>query len=242
MNRFFNSRHMALVEDVRFRIRVRGEKSRASRKLLVVSTHGLGPDELEELRKNYLDSFGRAHVSFPLKERAKHLLTRIDSRVFNFGRFVVNWLPQFRRKSYQVPRSRVLEVVLRLSGQEDARLQEYLGNILRSRSATIGKFRMEGHQYTNGLLDDNVTLKGGHNCSSWIATAPLGEKQALLELLGGDRALEIGTNPGWWTNWLAATASDERVPVILHWTHEPLGQALAKIQPGENFSWDFNRH
>ncbi len=88
-----------------------------------------------------------------------------------------------------------------------------------------------------------LTLKSGHNCSSWIATAPLGEnREALLELLGTNRHCEIGTNPGWWTNWLAAAASPERVPFVILWTNEPIATVLARdLHPERGLTWDFNR-
>ena len=243
VDKFFDPHRMAWVEDVKFRLTVRGEKIKTGRRLLVISTHNLNAVERDLLRARYLDAFGRGYVSFPLKERAKHLMTRIDERVFNNGRAVVNWIPRFRTKSFAVPRSRALEVMVRLRDEEDARLQAYLRNIKQNRMRTIGPFTMEGHQYTTGKLDHNVTLKGGHNCSSWIALAPLGTNdEALLELLGGDRALEVATNPGWWTNWLAAAAPADRIPQVLHWTDLPLAEALASIAPGKNFAWDFNRH
>jgi hypothetical protein len=239
---FFNPLYMAEVEVV-FRLRVRGEKIRTARNLLVVSTHGLSSAELAALRESYLAHFRSGFVSFPLKERASHLMTRIDERVFNFGRFVINWLPQFRIKKYAVPRGRALEMMVRLSPEENDRLQAYLGNILENRARTIGKFKMDGHQFTTGAIAHNVTLRGGHNCSSWIATAPIGPSdEALMELLGAERTEEIGTNPGWWTNWLAVAAPPERLPFVIHWTPKPLAEALREIAPGENFTWDFNRH
>lgn len=243
MDKFFDPVRMAWVDDVRFRLTVRGEKVKTGRRMLVISTHGLGAVERELLRARYLETFGRGYVSFPLKERAKHLMTRIDERVFNNGRAVVNWIPRFRTRSYAIPRSRALEVMIALSPAEEANLQTYLANIKRHRMRTIGRFTMEGHQYTTAKLDHNVTLEGGHNCSSWIALAPIGAGgEALMELLGGDRALEVGTNPGWWTNWLAATAPAARIPQVLHWTPLPLSEALATIPSGKNFAWDFNRH
>lgn len=240
---FFDSSRMAFREEQRFRLNVGGEKRKAGRRMLVISTHGLTPEARLDLRRRYLETFARTSVSFPLKERATHLMTRIDERVFNFGRFVVNFLPRFRRKAYQPPRGRALEVVVALSLAEEAKLQEYLGNILRRRARTIGKFRMEGHQFSEGKIDRNRTRGGGHNCSSWIATAPIGPAgEPLLELLGGRREVEVATNPGWWTSWLAAFAPEERIPVVLHWTPEPLEVALAKLADGQNFEWNFNRH
>ncbi len=240
MSSFFNPSHMAWVEDARFRINVRGEKVRAGRKILIVSTKDLTTAQKEELRKKYLQEYT---LSFPLKERASHLMTRIDQKVFNYGRFIFNWWPQFRVRDYAIPRSKAMELVLQLTSEERGRLQQYLQNILKNRRRTIGPFHMEGHQHTEGKLDRNATTKGGHNCSSWIATAPLGKNnEPLLELLGGDRELLVGTNPGWWTNWLAATAPQERVPFILLWTTETLTDALLEVQSGKNFPWDFNRH
>lgn len=239
---FFDSTNMALVDDVKFRITVRGEKKKTGRPMLVVSTYGLTDEEKQKLLNRYLETFEKNWVSFPLKERASHLMTRIDQRVFNFGRFLINWIPRFRRKKFQIPRSPTLETMVRLEPQEWKNLKEYLENILRQRSKTIGGFRMDGTQYSNAKINDNRPIRGKHNCSSWIATAPIGSNQeALLELLGGDRDLEIGTNPGWWTNWLTATATQERVPFVIHWTPKPLEKALSEIPSGANFSWDFRR-
>ncbi len=242
LNSFFDPKFMAYVKDVKFRISVRGEKKKTGRNLLVVSTHGLTEQEKQELLRRYLETFEKNWVSFPLKERASHLMTRIDRRVFNFGRLLVNWIPRFRRKSFQIPKSPVLETLVRLDPKEWENLQKYLENILHKRNKTIGGFHMNGTQFSRGAIDDNRPVRGKHNCSSWIATAPIGNKQeALLELLGGDRNLEIGTNPGWWTNWISATANEQRVPVLIHWTPKPLEKALSEISSGANFPWDFRR-
>jgi hypothetical protein len=240
---FFNPQHMIWIDDVKFRLTVRGEKRKTGRKLLVISTASLSEEDRQMLTEEYLRYFKDGWISFPLKERASHLMTRIDRRVFNFGRFLVNWIPRFRRKAYTIPRSRALEVMLKISSHEEEKLQSYLANILKNRRRTIGKFRMDGSQFSKGTLSDNRPFSGGHNCSSWIATAPIGSQgQPLLEILGGDRNLEIGTNPGWWTNWLAATAPADRVPFVIHWTPLSLEEAKDSIVSGASFSWDFWRH
>lgn len=243
MDKFFDPKHMAWVEDARFRLRVGETKRKTGRRLLVISLHGLGEEEKARLSARYLEAFGPGFVSFPLKERAKHLMTRIDGRIFNYGRAFVDWIPQFRTKAYRLPRARSLEVMVRLTPAEGENLQTYLANIKRRRARVIGPFRMAGHQQTRGRIDDNRTLAGGHNCSSWIAFAPIAEGNlSLMEALGGSRADEVATNPGWWTNWLAAAAPADRVPFVLHWTPLPLEAALAEISPAQNFNWDFNRH
>jgi hypothetical protein len=233
-------KHAALVENVRFRLRVREEKRRAARKLLVISLHELDAETRAAIREQYLNFSG---ISFPLKERAKHMMVRIDDRVYNFGRFVFNFLPRFRIRTHKIPSSRTLEVMLALSEEENRLLRVYLGNILKNRARTIGAFHMEGSQFSAGKIDQNRTEAFGHNCTSWLATAPIGGGgKALLEELGGDRELDVGRNPGWWTNWLAATAAPERVPFVIHWTNLPLDAALSAIKPGENLEWDFNKH
>lgn len=232
----------AVVEDVRFRLRVREEKRRGARKLLVISTANLTEKEKESLKEAYfLDQ--KNHISFPMKERGKHLKVRIEGNVYNFGRFVINLIPRFRTRKLRIPSSKTLEVVLSLKDSENEKLGIYLNNIKRNRRKTIGAFHMDGHQFTNGKIDNNLAHKNGHNCSSWIGTAPIGEtNEPLMEILGGDRSLEVSTNPGWWTNWLAATAPEERVPYIIYWTQEPLEVAIREVQSGKNLEWDFYRH
>jgi hypothetical protein len=93
---------------VRFRLNVEGNKVKAGRRMLVIYTYGFNEKKREEHRAKYLQSFEKGWISFPLKEGASHLMTRIDQRVFNFGRFVVNWIPSFRTKRYSIPKSRAL--------------------------------------------------------------------------------------------------------------------------------------
>jgi hypothetical protein len=236
----------AKVSDQRFRIRVRGKKIRTSRDIWVVSTNGLSARDRAEMTKRYLEKFGERTVSFPLRERASHLMTRIDGRLFNFGRFVVNWIPRFRRKRYLVSSGRVLETILSLSQEEYEKLQRYLANILENRSKTIGRFGMEGCQFTNNRIGDNRPSEGQrkrHNCSSWIATAPISQgEKSLLEAMGGCREDEVATNPGWWTSWILATVTGERMGPIVLWTPVPLEVELEKLEAGHNFPWDFNKH
>jgi len=235
----------ALVPDVKFRLNVRGEKRKTGRNLLVISTFGLDSAGKERLREAYLADLGD-YISFPIKERSEHLYTRVGAKVYNFGhwgRFFGVWLAHFRAREFRIPKKRVLEMVLKVNESETAKLRTYIRNIQRRRRRVLGHFDQNGTQFTEGLLHNNRPLKGGHNCSSWIATAPIGSSQEpLLELLGGDRELEIGTNPGWWSNWLGATASPERVPFAIFWTTLPLAESLAtEVFAERNLPWDFHR-
>lgn len=236
----------ALVPDVKFKLNIRGEKRKTGRNLLVVSTHGLDANLFAAVRRAYLADLGQGHISFPVKERSEHLYTRVGEHVYNFGhwgRFLGHWFAHYRRRRLRITKRRALEVVLRLEPIEEARLGEYIGHIRRRRRKVLGHFDQQGTQLTRGELHCNLPLAGGHNCSSWIATAPIGEnREALLELLGGDRALEIGTNPGWFTNWLAATAPAERIPFVILWTPLPLEHALrTQAFPERRLEWDFHR-
>ncbi|MCO5142237.1 MAG: hypothetical protein M9962_04005 [Oligoflexia bacterium] len=233
--------HVRVVPDVKFRINVRGNKIKTGRDLLVISTYGL---DTKKVKEKYLKTLMNHSVSFPMRERGKHLKVRINDKVYNFGRFVINWIPRFRTRQYRTPWSRALETVILLSDQEKKNLDLYLKNIKRRRRKVIGGFSMESSAYTKGELYANRTANGLHNCTSWIATAPIGENnKPLLELLGGDRELPFYTNPGWFTSWIAATADAKRLPFVIYWTSEPLEQVLSKdIRSGSNFPWDFNKH
>lgn len=237
-----------LVPDVRFSVRVAEEKRKTGRSLLVISTHNQSRQGLELIREAYLSSMANGCISFPIPERSLHLYTRIGSEAFNFGhwgRFFGIYLAHFRQRRFRVPKSRALEVVLKLEPLETERLSAYVSHILRNRFRVIGKFDQQGTQFTHATLTNNrPTEKGkGHNCSSWIATAPLGpNNEPLLEILGGSRSVEVGTNPGWWTSWLAAMAPAERIPFVIHWTNRPMSEVLATEAISERrFPWDFNR-
>ncbi len=239
-------KRVAVVEDVRFRIRVRDEKRRASRKVVVISTSGLSAEEKKSLLDIYFEELAPQTISFPTKERAAHLQNRIGVEEISFAgawRSILMFIPRLRQREFRIPKGQALEIVVRLTPLEIDHLHTYLSNIKVSPRRVLGLFSLKGTQQSRGQLNDNRPLKGIHNCTSWIATAPLGEHQeAFMEILGADRDLLVGTNPGWWTNWLAATAAEDRVQFILLWTEKPLEEVLkTDVVSGQNLEWNFNK-
>jgi hypothetical protein len=233
----------AVVPNVYFRQRVRDTKVKQGRELLVISLKDLTTQE----RQRLLDTYNRGlanTISFPLKQKATHLKVRYGGSLFSFFCYsLLSFLPRFREQKFEIPNKTSLEVVLNISETESQSLLQYIGNISQNPRRLLGWFSMKGTQHTRGKINDNRPLKGCHNCTSWIATAPIGDNsQPLLEILGGDQNLLVGTNPGWWTNWLAATAPAERLPFIIFWSEKSIEQTLREdVHTGKNLDWDFNK-
>lgn len=200
-----------------------------------------------------LDLLEQGTVSFPAWEKATHLFLRLGRWVYDNGFFVLPgifhwgdipiWRYRFKRTRYPLPRSRRLETVLRLNEDEIARLQTYIANILQDRKKVLGEYDHGGSQKTRASVTDNQSLDKGHNCTSWLSTAPVGPRgEALLEILGGHRDEEIGTNPGWWYTFLLSQTDEDRVPLVIYWTSSSLEKALREeVRRDEMISWDYLR-
>lgn len=234
----------ALVSGVRFRHKDESQKNLADRRLLVVSTHGLSNAQKDQLKTDYLNLLTGGTVSFPLKERATHMLVRFDDTIYNFGFWPVPQFPKFRVSEYQLPSAERLESVVLLSKVEDTRLLRYIREIREDRPQVLGRFNYQGDARARGQINDNRSLGCGHNCTTWIASAPIGARgETLLNLLQAEGAVPwIAQNPGWFTSWLTASAPSERVPLLVYFTDRPLQQALeSKVRSNQIFEWDFNR-
>ncbi|MFN7728584.1 MAG: hypothetical protein ACK5P7_05465 [Bdellovibrio sp.] len=236
--------NVQMVSNVRFRHKDENQKNAADRRILVVSTHGLSGGQKENLKTDYLNLLIGGTVSFPLKERATHLLVRVNEMIYDLGFWPTPHFPRFRVKDYQLPRGPRLESVVLLSRVEESRLKQYIENVQESRSKVLGAFAYRGAPETRGTLTDNRSLGCGHNCTTWIATSPIGAKnESLLNLLNAEGAVPwIAQNPGWLTSWLTASAPSERVPFLVYWTDKPLAETLkSKVKENELLEWDFNK-
>src|SRR5690606_16503596 len=125
---------------------------------------------------------------------------------------------------YFLPGSNRLETFISLSPSEEMRLRFYIEEVAKDSNKLLGNNSYDGvtSGRTNRKLRDNQPCfpsREQHNCTSWIATAPIGKgEKALLTLVGAKLRNEVHTNPGWWTNYLATGAPENRVPVIVYWT------------------------
>jgi hypothetical protein len=231
--------NVRLVEDVQFTFE---NTTRTSRTVLVIATDGLSLEAHSRLIADYLRAVSWGSISFPLGEAGGHLYTRIGTHAVDFEREV-------RLRPYEHTGSRRLEAVLVLRPEEQARLLEYLNHARVAPFETVGPFSMDGiaSGRTRGRIDDNrrgFLAEGyGHNCTSWVCTAPVGAQgEPLLGLAGARTAQEVHTNPGWWSQYLTGAAPAARVPVAVYFAGpETMGRALERIQPGRHFPhWNFN--
>lgn len=227
--------NVTFVENVTFK---QNRKS-GKKKMMMISLAGLTATKKEALRKDFLKYFSDGTISFPLGESGGHLYTRLGAKTKDF-------ISSVSTNNYRLPSGERLETVMELTPDEFKRTQTYVKNAAKHQDETLGGFSYDGVKgKTEGKLDANKPLNSsqGHNCTSWICTAPVGDKgESLYRLTGATMSQEIHTNPGWWTSWLAAGAESDRVPAVIYWTDVPISEAKkARIKRG-NFSWEFDLH
>jgi hypothetical protein len=243
--------HVRLVEGVPFKKKLESSKNTSLRPVLVLSFHGLTNPQKEQLLADYRDLMTGPYVSFYLWERTTHLFFQNDGKFYDFGFWVIPFFGRelktkfyrFRDREIKLPNSRRLEPVVAVSAAEKANLTAYFGNLFRKGyRKMLGPYFDPGSQASVAKIDDNRG-NPGHNCTSWITTAPIGENgECFIELLGTTRGHQIGTNPGWWAHWMLYFASPERVPFVNYWSPEPLAEILAKqVVPGQPIAWDYNK-
>lgn len=244
-------KNVDLVEAVPFKKKIESSKNTSLRNVLIISSNGLNRRGKNRLLDEYKKFIKGDFISFSIWERTTHLFLQKDGKFFDFGFWVIPYwfgkelktkLYRFRQRKIKYPNSRRLEPVIAITKEEKANLEIYLKNLKSGYKRILGKYYDPGCQFTNAQLNDNQA-KPGHNCTSWITTAPIGNnRECLIELLGTDRAHEIGTNPGWWAHWILYAASPERLPLVIYWSPDPL-EKISSEQVNQNkvLSWDFNR-
>jgi|GEM_PF-1210579 len=235
------SDHVTIIDDVGFEFRAEsGKVLRQRKKILAISTRGLSDAKSAALTRDYLDAIASGTVSFPLGEGGGHLYTRVGNRTVDYyGDFTVN--------EYRGSTSRRLEPVITLKPDEEFNLRVYLENAEADTLGVIGDSAYNGvaNARTRGKLDDNRPIAGGHNCTSWLCTAPIGvSRKPLMALTKATTAIEVHTNPGWWSHWLTGAAPEERVPVVVYWdSGKSLAQIKSEVVSGARFpEWDFSTH
>lgn len=227
--------NVTFVDNVTFRQNRRSGK----KKMMMISLAGLTESKKEALRKDFLKYFSDGTISFPLGESGGHLYTRLGAKTKDF-------ITSVSTNNYRLPSGERLETIMELTPDEFKRTQTYVKNATKHQNETLGSFSYDGVKgKTEGKIDANkpVNSSQGHNCTSWICTAPVGDKgESLYSLTGATMSQEIHTNPGWWTSWLAAGAESDRVPAVIFWTDQTIAEAkTARIQRGK-FTWDFDLH
>lgn len=234
--------NIAMVDNVMVELSVPEKHTNWSRarKVLAISFHGLNENQVAEIQSDYVHAMGLGTVSFPLGEDAGHLYTRFGTKVADFYSWGLT-INEYRKASY----GDRLEPVFELSPAEELNMRTYYSNAIANRDTVLGNVEYGGTQNTNRQLNDNRACAGGHNCTSWMATAPVGKNgELLLELAGVDISTEIGTNPGWWSGFLASRVTAQRVPFVVFQTGtKTLEQVLAtQVVSGQKLEWKFGAH
>lgn len=229
-----------VFDDIKFSLKEKRRKRYTKeRPLIMVSLYEVSDDDKEKL-KTIFDEYRSSMISFPIKERSKHLMVHFQDNIINFGYWPIPYFSKFRVWPSKLPSRATIEPVVPMLEAERKKLRVYIDNIIKKKTKVIGHFHNEGYQETKNTLEDNRAFKRGHNCSSWIATAPISENgQAFLEELGTKRKHLYGTNPGWWSAWLLSSAN--RNVAALYWDLIPLDEMKNRIDKDRFFTWDFKR-
>jgi len=230
--------NVKIIDDVTFEFPGR----KAKRKVLAISIHGLDAKQQKQLKLEYLKYFSSDLLSFPMEEQGGHLLSRMGKKNFSYGfSSSVDSSDYALLDLYSNPR---IETMIQLTPEEFLNARAYMDNAVTNPSETVGGFVYEGvaKRIRRPTLTANRPTSGGHNCTSWVCTAPIGaDGQTIHELSGATAQQEMHTNPGWWTSWLSSGAKPERVPAVVYFTKEPLeSDVAARIVKGK-MRWDFGR-
>jgi hypothetical protein len=248
------SESVQVIENVIFKRKLDSNRVKMPRRVLVISTSELDSLNLKKLREDYLGlAMSGPTVSFPIKERADHMLVRVGQQTYDNGYYYLNnpltdrevpylrW-HRFKKSIYKLPTSRRIEPFLVLTNVEHERLQKYISNILVNNKKVLGRYFHNGTQSSEGFLYSNLALgPEGHNCTSWFANAPLAkDKESFLQTLGAPSHEILGTDPGWWLPFLLSQTEAWRVPFVVYWDSVPLETILSNVVlSGEALNWNF---
>lgn len=253
---------MKKMDGVQFKYK---DSNGGRRDVVVVSLKGMNDQQKADFFKDYYAAVSENTVSFPLSSGAGHLYTRLGNKTYDF-------LSGLNARDYPFPSSKRLETFMELEPDEFMRLRIYIENGRQNTSSTLGSFSYSGvERETVGMLNDNrpgvvnpnppnrfqrivnrvlnrndgtFTPSGeGHNCTSWVCTAPIGDTgEAIHDIAGAPRSHRIHTNPGWWTMWLVNYGKRERMPFAFYFTDETLEQAQEAIGRDGLTNWNFSVH
>lgn len=227
--------NIKIVENVTMKFTSDVVSGQAQKKMLIISLDGLSSGQESKLLKEYIDYMSHNTLSFPLNEGAGHLHTRL-------GKMDLDFMRSLSQNEYRWPSSERLETFMELSEQEFKNVRQYVENIDLSTNVVGSNFQMAGvkSEIPGASLANNKPTSGGHNCTSWIGLAPIGENGQSLRSIAGT-SHEYHTNPGWWTAYLQTKTSSEKVPIVAYITRKNLNEAIAKAEQ-ESFSWNYSLH
>lgn len=209
-----------LVDDVILEMETTAGKFQQTKKVLVVS---IPSDEalMAQFLADYNKYFSHNAISF---SGGGHLYTKVGTKTLDH-------LSKITEKEYYISKSDHFETIVQLSDQEFQNLKTYAHYSTKKYKSTVGKFEYEGPMTAKGAMTNNCGVGKGHNCTSWITLAPIGENAESLKQLIGASTWDVHRNPGWWQTYLGTKANNERVPFVVYFSTGPMNTALEKIKP-----------
>ncbi len=193
--------------------------------------------EQAALVKDYIRAIGANTVSYPLSEGAGHLYSRIGEKKLDFC------FGGMTKRDYNPNGYRSLESIVELSPDEMRNLATYAGNSMKTTAATLGGFTAGAgpSKGSKSTLEDNKPTDPAekHNCTSWMAMAPIGPGGQQLRELVGAGGWQVHDNPGWWSKYLTSASRSPRTENVVFWENKKLSEATASITPGSTFRWTF---
>lgn len=207
--------------------------------ILVVSIKNLEGQSLDQFKNDYINAITFNTVSFPLSSDAGHLYTRFGGKTYDF-------MGTVSASDYYISESR-LEPVILLTNKEFHNFSNYIQSVQKNKN-NLGNFEYAGviQVDKSNVFTNKAGRANGHNCTSWIVTARIGENGETLKEIAGARAhQDIGTNPGWWSNYLNTVANRDRVPFSVYFTGEKDLKATIKSikkKSGAKLEWNFGVH
>jgi hypothetical protein len=226
------------IENAKFTLAEGDMNSSQQHRVIAISLYGLDNQQQQQLVNDYTRALANGTISFPLNSRQGHLYTRLGAKTYdNYHRLGEN--------DYRASTAARLEPVVELTPDEEANLRTYVENARNNLSGVVGRFEMAGvaNRRTAGQLADNRPLDAnvGHNCTSWMCLAPVGQNGETVAAIVGNRSGEFHTNPGWWGAYLTSVAR-RRVPFIVYMDGAPMDQILPKFSPDTPFVWNYYLH
>ncbi len=195
------------------------------RRALIVSGSDLTPEQITQLRQDYLDALSEGTLSFSLEGEERNLALRLGNRLFQK---TTQALSQSNYPEKPWPRT---ETVITLKPEEELKLRFYVEAGKADPFMVFGNETPQGcvSGKTRGDLRDNRPLlpMEGHNGTTWVTTAPIGANShiPLAELLGADIDQGLHANPVLWFKYLQSAAPSDRIPFMVYWTPETLQNA-----------------
>ncbi|MFZ4715275.1 MAG: hypothetical protein ACOYL6_16250 [Bacteriovoracaceae bacterium] len=181
------------------------------KKVLVISVKDMDGLDQNKLSKEFSKHLSHNSMMFA---GSGHLYTKIGNKVYDH-------LSGISETPYRISVGDFSPVVT-FNDAEFSNLKGYVYFAREKYKKTIGGFDYQGAQRSMGQISNNCGLGAKHNCTSWIGLAPVGENGETIRALSGGRNWDIHTNPMWWKGYLTTKGSEERVPIVVHFTTETI--------------------